>query len=263
MYLLFIFVFGLFIGSFLGVVIDRVPHKKSIIAGRSYCNYCKHNLGFFDLIPLASFIILRGKCRYCKKKLSWFYPGIELITALLFALTFYLVYSPVTILNYRFLFYVAYLLVMISGFIAIFFIDLKHRIIPDKILLLLAIISFVWLVIGQQYLLINNLLSALGSFGFFLLVTLLYYIFTRKTGMGGGDIKMSFVLGLFLGFPLIVVALYLAFLIGAIIAVFLIILKKKKFGSSIPFGPLLIIGTLFTFFEAGFLLQLLHKFLGI
>jgi leader peptidase (prepilin peptidase)/N-methyltransferase len=257
----YFFILGLFIGSFLGVVIDRLPYNKSILIGRSQCNSCRHKLGLLDLIPVLSFILLKGKCRYCKAKLSLFYPVIELLTAFLFALIFFNIVTPLTLVNLKFIFYLLYLLLMVSSFIVIFFIDLKNGIIPDKILIFDTVISLVWLSISPLSIIINRLLSGFGSIAFFIAVSYIFYLVTKKEGMGGGDVKMSFVLGLFLGFPAIVFSLYLAFILGTIFAIFLLIFRKKTFKGSLPFGPFLIMGTLLSLFFQNQLYAFLLKFI--
>lgn len=257
------FLSGLIIGSFLGVVIDRLPNNKSIIKGRSICDNCRHKLGALDLIPVLSFLFLLGKCRYCKHKLSLFYPLIELITAFLFVLTFYMVFGPFTILSFKFMIYLAYLLLMLSSFMVIFFIDLRHGIIPNKILLFDIVITLVWLAFNPLSVIINHLLSGVGSIGFFIAISYIFYLVTKKEGMGGGDIKMSFVLGLFLGFPAIVISLYLSFVLGAVFAVFLLIFKKIALkNGSLPFGPFLISGALLSLFFQNQLYSLFIKLLG-
>jgi prepilin signal peptidase PulO-like enzyme (type II secretory pathway) len=261
--LVFIFLFGLFIGSFLGVVIDRLPGNKSIIRGRSYCDFCKTTLKWYDMFPVLSFILLRGKCRNCKHELSLFYPAIELITAVLFASTFLSVTSPLTVLNFKFLIYLSYLFAIVSSFIAIFFIDLGEGVIPNKILVLDTALTLVWLIINPLSLITNHLLSGIGSFVFFVAIAYVFYMITKKEGMGGGDIKLVFVLGLFLGFPAILMSLYLAFVIGALVALTLIIFKKNKLKGSLPFGPFLIFAGLLTLFFQNQLYTFFIKILGI
>lgn len=258
-----IFLLGLFIGSFLGVVIDRLPKNKSVIKGRSYCDACKKTLMPQDLIPLLSYLYLKGKCRYCKSNLSLFYPTIELITAIIFSLTFFIITSPLTVFNYKFIIYLIYLLITFSTFISIFFIDLKKGIIPDKLLIFITSLTLVWFTLNPVSLAINHTLSAVASFMFFVAISYMFYMITKKDGMGGGDIKLSFVLGLFLGFPAVVVSLYLSFLLGAFVSVLLLIFKMKKIGGALPFGPFLIVGLFITFFAGRFIFPLLYGFLGL
>jgi prepilin signal peptidase PulO-like enzyme (type II secretory pathway) len=227
---LFIFLFGLVIGSFLNCVIYRLEVKKGFLGGRSYCPDCKHILSWQDLIPVFSFLILKGKCRHCDKKISIQYPLIELGTGLLFLLVFWH-FGLELIFGFW---------ILISIFLIIIFVyDLKHYIIPDKIIYPAIIIAMIFrLFTGYGLLVTGYLLSAFIAAGFFLLIVLI----SRGKWMGVGDIKLAFLIGLLLGYPNTLLALFLAFLIGAIIGVGLIGLKKKTIKSELPFGPFLILG---------------------
>lgn len=273
MIFLFIFLIGIFIGSFLNVVIDRLPRKEAIARGRSHCEFCKKELGWYDLIPLLSFLMLKGKCRYCHKKLSFYYPIIELTTGVLFAFTYLWIseiypfglaqggHLPFTI------YHLIYYLIIISAFIIIFFEDLKFGIIPDKVVFPAIIVSLAYLFIIYhlsftpiQSEFIIYLASGIGSFLFFLLL----FLITKGKGMGFGDVKLSFLLGLILGFPKIILALYLAFLTGAILGIILIIWRKKRsIKDTIPFGPFLILGTILALFYGDLLIPKIIIFLGL
>jgi leader peptidase (prepilin peptidase)/N-methyltransferase len=248
-----ILVLGLFFGSFLNVVVDRLQNKQSFISGRSKCDFCKKELAWFDLIPLLSFILIRGKCRYCRKKLSYYYPVTELSTGTLFSLA-YLCLGPQPLVS------LVYYLFITSCFIVIFFSDLKYGIIPDKIILPATVGTVIYLLIFNPQLLIINLLSAIGAGLFFLAL----FLFTKGKGMGFGDVKLALLLGLFLGFPKVVFALYLAFLTGAIVGLMLIIWKKKKtIKETIPFGPFLILASLIGLFWGNFLIPKIAALLGL
>lgn len=243
MILILVFILGLCVGSFLLVLIDRIPKDESFIKGRSYCDHCKKKLQWFDLIPLLSFIFLKRKCHYCHKKISFYYPLVELTTGALFLLIF----NQIQISNFKLndFFSLLYYFFIVSSLIVIFFTDIKYGIIPDKIVYPSIIIAFLYLILNINYLLLNHLLSAFSALGFFLLIFLL----TKGKGMGFGDVKLSFLMGLVLGFPKIISALYLAFLTGALVSFILIICRKKKFfGATIPFGPFLVIGTITSLF---------------
>lgn len=235
--LFIIFLSGLFLGSFFGVLVDRLPRNESVIKGRSYCGHCKKELSPLDLIPVISFLFLRGKCRYCKTKLSFYYPAIELATGALLSLVFY--FSPA-----GGVIQLTYYLFITSVFIIIFFTDLKYGIIPDKVTFPAIIISLVFLLL-QRNLLINHLISGILSFLFFVAISYIFFVLTKKESMGGGDIKLAFFLGLFLGFPNIIVCLYIAFLTGAIVAIILVLWRKKSFRQgTIPFGSFMVSGAL-------------------
>lgn len=228
-----IFLFGLIVGSFLNCIIYRLEVGKSFLGGHSFCPYCKHELVWHDLIPVFSFLILKGKCRYCQKPISIQYPLIELTTAILFILVF----NSQNLLN------TGYLLLTTSFLIIIFVYDLKHYIIPDKVIFPAILTSFLFLFTTNS-LLLNTILSAFGASFFFLLI----YLISQGQWMGFGDVKLSFLMGLHLGFPNILVALFSAFFTGAIIGLILIAQSKKTLKSMVPFGPFLVFGTFLAMF---------------
>ena len=230
---LLIFSFGLIIGSFLNCIIYRLEIGKSFLEGHSFCPYCKHELAWHDLIPVFSFLMLKGKCRYCHKKISWQYPLIELATALLFLL----------IINHYHLPFTIYYLLITCFLIVIFVYDLKHYIIPDKVIFPAILISFLFLLTTNS-LLFNSILSAFGASFFFLLI----YLISQGQWLGFGDVKLSFLMGLHLGFPNILVALFSAFFTGAVIGLILIAQSKKTLKSRVPFGPFLVFGTFLAMF---------------
>jgi len=247
MFSILLFIFGAVVGSFLGVVIDRLPKGKTIVKGRSHCDYCKHTLSGFDLVPVISFLALRGKCRYCHSSIGWSTFLIESITGLLFVITFLFEQSSFESQLFSIAFFTSllYYLYIVSSLIAIFFIDLEHGIIPNKIVYPAVVVSLIYLAAFHATSLPQYLLSSLAAFFFFFLL----YIFTKKKGMGLGDVKFAFLMGLILGFPGIVIALYIAFLTGAFIACMLVLWRKKKFGGgTVPFGPFLVGGTLVSLF---------------
>jgi len=240
---IFIFLFGLIVGSFLNCVIYRLEKKESFLKGRSYCPNCKHKLSWQDLIPVFSFLELKGKCRYCKKPISWQYPIVELATGVLFVLVFDIAFPNLILSIFYFL---------ISSFLIIIFAyDLKYYIIPDEIVFSVIIASFLYqlfgnwkLEIGNLLLISNPLFSALGASLFFLTI----FLISKGKWLGFGDVKLAFFMGLFLGFPNIAVALFFSFLIGAMIGVGLILSGKKSLKSEVPFGPFLVTGTFIALF---------------
>jgi leader peptidase (prepilin peptidase) / N-methyltransferase len=252
--LVFIFIFGLFIGSFLNVLADRLPRGETVVGGRSHCEVCKKELEWYDLIPLLSFAFLKGRCRYCHTRLSLRYPAVELTTGILFVLVYlFLARDSILyqVLSIKYLVELLYYLFIISCLIVVFFADLKYGIIPDKIIFPAIIISAIYLILNTQYLL-PHVLSAVGACLFFLML----FLVTRGRGMGFGDVKFAFFMGLVLGYPNIIVGLYIAFLTGAIVGCILILWRKKKLkGASIPFGPFLVLGTVLAMFGGDFILQ--------
>ncbi|MBM3206171.1 MAG: prepilin peptidase [Candidatus Staskawiczbacteria bacterium] len=258
-----VFIFGLSIGSFLNCLIYRLEKEESIL-GRSYCPNCKHALSWKDLFPVLSYIFLSGKCRYCGKKISWQYPLVEISTGLIFVIIFlahqgilkadfqfsllyqgfggqaiFNQFSIVQFLNILFLLYV------VSSLIVIFVYDLKHYIIPDKVLVPAIVVTFLYqLFFNSNFLFFDALLSAIGTSLFFLLI----FIISEGNWIGFGDVKLAILLGLILGFPDILVGLFLSFLLGALVGLVLIIFSKKGLKSQVPFAPFLILGTVFTMF---------------
>jgi len=258
---LFIFVFGTICGSFLNCVIYRLEIGESFLKGRSYCPHCKHVLTWQDLIPIFSFLILKGKCRYCHQKISWQYPLVELATGILFVSTLIYFFSKTSILVNSAMTELTsiYYLVIACFLIIIFVYDLKHYIIPDKVIYPAIAITFLYQLfkiwdlgfvpnfefrISNFQTLANPLLSAFLASLFFLMIVLI----SQGKWMGVGDIKLAFLMGLILSFPNILVALFLAFFIGAIIGIGLIIARKKTLKSEIPFGPFLVSGTFLALF---------------
>ncbi len=260
LYNIIIFIFGLIIGSFLNVVIYRLENGDKIINDRSRCLSCKHTLNWFDLIPILSFIFLKGKCRYCNNKISWQYPLVEIGTGILFVIVFSISAQGGPALGWQY-FHLLFWFYITAVLIVIFAYDLKHYIIPDKVIYPAIIITTIFRLFSEfivnnniQYSIFNisaqsgpalgwqfsNFIFAafIASFFFYSIIVL-----TKGKGMGGGDVKLAFLMGLLLGWPVILLSIFLSFIFGSIIGIYLILLGKKKMGSMIPFGPFLIIGT--------------------
>lgn len=233
-----IFIFGLIVGSFLNVVILRLKSQEQFISGHSKCPSCSHNLDFWDLIPLFSFIFLKAKCRYCQSKISWQYPLVELSAGLLFVLGYYHYFGSAVNMADQLFEYLIYL-VFACFLLVIFVYDLKYYLILDKVSLT-AFIAAVFLNVlsGQPWQ--NLLLAALIAAGFFLL----QFIVSKGTWIGGGDIRLGLVMGAILGWPRVLAALLLAYVLGSIIGLGLVILKKKGWKSQLPFGTFLAPATL-------------------
>ncbi len=276
------FIIGTVLGSFVKATADRSLIGRSFV-GRSACPKCNVKLRWFDLIPLLSFIWLLGKCRYCHKKIGIEYVVVEVIMGAVIAFVFWQSFSNLqAITGYALLVTVLNLIfkVFFITVLAILFItDIKEMFIPDRVILPSIIIAFGILlvttaykvgylyyflsqtVIGQKLLpphsdyfyrhalvaaepLYLGVLMGLLIGGFFWGLI----IITKGKGMGGGDVKLGALMGLVLGFPGSLLALMLAFLSGAIFSIGLIILGKKHFGQSIPFGPFLVLGSLIALF---------------
>ncbi|MEK9178345.1 MAG: prepilin peptidase [Patescibacteria group bacterium] len=249
-------VLGLFFGSFLTVLIDRIPRNESIF-GRSYCEVCKSVLSWRDLIPIVSFASLLARCRYCKAPLSYYYPIVELTTGLIFALTFLFVWGSFGTNLLALVFY----LIISSSLIVIFFSDLRYGMIPDKILFPVFILTIFYTLLFHTRIFYLNLLSSIGIFLFLLII----YLLTRGKGMGMGDVKFGALMGFLLGFPQSIVSVYLAFLTGGISAIILVLWRKKRFGrrDTIPFGPFLVLGTFLSLFFGQEIIAYSARLLGL
>jgi len=224
---------GLIAGSFLEVVIHRVPRKLSIIKPASFCPSCKRKIAFYDNIPLVSFIILKGRCRYCKNKIPLTSLLVEIITALLFLANY--IFFGLTIGTVTGI-------IFCSVLIVISFIDIDFRIIPNVIVLPFTVIGLALNIFFRSSVWWMPLAFSLGAFLFMLIIHLIY-----PRGMGMGDVKLSLMVGAFL-VNKVIMGLFLGFLIGAIYGLVLILIKKRKFKQAIPFGPFVSIGSIIALF---------------
>ena len=237
---------GFFVGSFLNVLADRLPVGENVLWGRSHCDACKKTLRWFELIPLLSFLAVSGRCLRCHTKLSWEYPAVEALTGLAYGLI-------VASFFFSNPWYCASLLIVTSALIVIFVADLKYFIIPDSMIVVALLGTLVVLIPQSPTVWINHIFTAVISGCFFYAL----WYGTKKKGLGFGDVKFSFLMGFFLGFPQIITAMYVAFLTGAGLGVILILGHKKSLKSRVPFGPFLILG----FFTALFIS--LPKLIGL
>lgn len=253
------FIVGTMIGSFLNCVIYRLSKKQGFLKGRSYCPHCKHSLRWQDLVPLLSFLFLKGKCRYCGKPISFRYPLVETGTGLIFAL---IIWERLPFLFSTSLIFwildILFLSIVSCFLIVIFVYDLQYFIIPDKVIYPLIIIALGWQVVSNLFFeayakksIIEAVYSGIGAALFFLIIVLA----SKGKGMGVGDVKLSFFMGIFLGFPSVLVALFSSFLLGAAVGMVLIITKKKHLKSEIPFAPFLVTGTALAFFYSGEIIE--------
>ena len=240
MFYIIVFIFGSIWGSFSNVCIRRIPNNTSVIKGRSHCPSCNKLIKWYDNIPLLSFLILKAKCRDCSTTIDVKYFIIELISALNFVLIFYLFgFSSTTILFF----------ILSIGFLIIFFIDLKHFIIPNEITYPLMMLGFIKsfdpnlnLVLFPNF--IDSLIG--GFFGYVIiwLVIFIYKKFRNKEGMGLGDAKLVSVIGFWFGWISIPFVIFFSSAIALIKVIPDLIKNKKNLSSEIPFGPYLIVGCL-------------------
>lgn len=240
LYSIYAFIFGTMIGSFLNVVILRLPVEKNLVSDRSGCPKCGTQLKWYHNIPVISFLALRGKCAFCKTPISWRYPLIEILTGLISfwlfpdqvdvsSLTLYLVYFSIACV-----------------FLCHFFIDLDHQLLLDSlnIYLLIIIVPFVVFYFSWQYWLIGG---AVG-FGAPLFVTWLFYKIRGQVGLGGGDIKLFGILGLILGPLGICFTIFLSCFVGAVVGIVLIAFRKHTKDKPMAFGPAILIVASFQIF---------------
>lgn len=232
----FIFVLGLIWGSFLNSWMWRVRENIRIFAkSRSMCTFCRRQLKWFENIPVVSYLFLGGRCRTCKNEIPSHYPLVEFFSGVLLVFIFerhlnISNFSEWTLL--RDVFFLTYLII-------IFAYDFRYKLILSRIVWSGAVIGFVINVFFLNYSVVSLLLASLVVGGFFWL----QYVFSGGRWIGGGDVRLGFMMGIWLGWPNVLVALFLAYIIGATIAVFLILSKKVNAKTEIPFGAFLALGT--------------------
>ncbi len=233
-YLFIAFIFGSCVGSFLNVVVDRMVRGESIL-GWSYCDHCATTLSALDLVPIISFIGLGARCRRCGKKISWQYPIVETITAILFTLALY-VLTAGNLLSIPLLTY-WYFLIAIAIIVAV--VDFKYSLIPTTFVFFASLVALFYSFFSYYpALFVEHVTSAFGASILFLVIVVL----TKGRGMGSGDIVLGFLMGMVLGLRGTFLALFVAFFSGAVIALLLVALGKKKFGQTVPFAPFLVFG---------------------
>ncbi len=220
---------GLAIGSFLNVLIYRLPRAESIAFPASHCTACGHPLSALDNIPVFSWLVVRGRCRYCKSPISARYPLVELMTAALFALS--VAEFGLTLVTLSAAVLSAYLIVTV-------FVDIDHLLILDSMTVPVAAIGLVFALLGGRT--VSGLEGAALGLALFGLI----YVATRGAGLGLGDVKLAACLGIYLGLVHAVAAFACAFVIGAIIALPVLALRKRQGRDVLPFGPFLVLGAL-------------------
>jgi leader peptidase (prepilin peptidase)/N-methyltransferase len=237
---IYFFVFGLLIGSFLNVVILRLPKKIDLVSKRSACPNCGNQLKWYHNIPVISFLVLRGKCGFCGSRISWRYPLIELFTGLVAIWLMPHQFDLQNLFTFFFFFTVA------CVFICHFMIDLDHHLLLDSLnLYLLALfLSYAVFYFYWPYWVVGGLIG----FGAPLLVTWLFYKLRGQIGLGGGDIKLFGILGVFLGPKGVIFTIFLSCMVGAIIGLTLIALKKMSKDKPMAFGPSILLVAAFQIF---------------
>lgn len=232
MIILLLFLLGLTVGSFLNVVIYRLPKRRTFIKGRSKCANCDKEISWYDLVPILSFFLLAGKCRHCGERISWRYPIVELYSGFVFLLSFW--FLRLTIPE------IVFAIFLLESFLVLALIDLENMILPDSIISTILIVA---LAFGffEKYILKNaqvriisfqNLLTALIWLGIFFCL----WLFSKGKWMGLGDAKFVFLIGLVFGPWDSIMVMYVAILAGAILGLALLVLKRATLQSKLPLG---------------------------
>lgn len=233
------FALGLCFGSFGNVVALRMPKEESIVLPRSHCPHCKHSLGVLDLIPVFSFLFLRGRCRYCQGKISWQYPLVELLCGVVFAALFIHLGLSVTFFES--------LLFAWMGIVASV-IDFHHRILPDKFTLTGIALGLVGSLINPHREFQDALLGVLGGGGFLWLVAYIYSAIKNEEGMGGGDIKLIAWIGAVMGWQATIFSILVSSILGSVVGLTIALIQRSGLKTAIPFGPFLVAAALIYLF---------------
>lgn len=251
-YYFIFFIFGICIGSFYNVLGMRLPNNESIIKPKSHCPKCGHELNWYELIPLLSFIIQKGKCRSCKTKLSLFYPFIELSTGILFLVSYH---------SFGFDLELITSLVLVSLFMVVIVSDLSYLIIPDSFIVVPSILILIVKIIQ------DGIVSGLIQIGYGVVCFLIMYLIMllgnklfKKESLGGADIKLMFLVGLTLDPMLAVIVIFLASIIALPVSLFLLIKNNEHV---IPFGPFIVLGLLIVYFTKLDIVEIFNKLLTI
>lgn len=239
------FVFGLILGSFANVLILRMPKNQSILSPGSHCEKCKKSLKWWQNIPLLSFVYLMGKCHFCKTKISLQYPIVELLTGVLFL--------AATVQEGLTIFLALRVLPFLFILVVVTFIDLRHRIIPDSLSLGGLLLGALTVVLDPYLPWWSYLLGGAFGFGFFYLISLGYYSLTQRIGLGGGDIKLLAMMGVFLGSMGVVTTVFVSSILGTLVGLGWAIgtRQKKLMKVAIPYGPFLVLGGIYYYFFRG------------
>lgn len=228
------FLVGAVVGSFLNVVIARIPRKESLLTPPSHCLTCGASIRWFDNIPLLSLLWLKGRCRACGTPIGWRYPVVEGVTGAVFALS---------LLHFGLAPELIVALLFLSALVAITAIDLEHQLIPDRITLPGIVVGFLANLLIPRVSWLDSLGGVLVGGGIFLVI-----ILVSGGGMGGGDMKLGGMIGAFLGWKLTLLVLLVAVLLGGVLAVVLLVTGIRKRKDPVPFGPFLAVGSVVVLF---------------
>jgi leader peptidase (prepilin peptidase)/N-methyltransferase len=230
---------GLIIGSFLNVVIHRLPLKQDIVFRPSHCPRCQAAIPFYLNVPLLSYVVLLGRCRSCGERISPRYPLVEALTGF----SFWLAYA-----RHGLTLHGAACAVFLCLLIALAFIDLEHMILPDELTLGGAALFFVYSFFHPEITPLEAVLGGVGGALFFAALFYAYLKVRKAEGLGFGDVKMALLLGLFLGVSRLTAAIFLASLSGLLVGLYFILFKKKGLKLALPFGPFLALGSFISLF---------------
>ena len=251
-YYIVFFIMGTIFGSFYNVLGTRIPKGESIVKPGSHCEYCNHELSWYELIPILSYIFLKGECKNCHHKLSLLYPFTEIACGLLFLVSYH---------SFGFKLDLLISLILVSTFIIIIVSDLNYLIIPDRFIIIPSILIII--IDLFQIGVIDTLIQiGYGILGFILmyLIMLLGNRLFKKESLGGADIKLMFLIGLVLDPMLTIVVLFLASFIALIPSIYLLLKNKEHI---VPYGPFLMIGLLIVYFTKLNIIEIFEKILKI
>lgn len=233
------FIFGLLLGSFANVVIHRLPQEKSVVFPGSHCPQCRNPIRWFDNVPVLSWLFLRGKCRQCHHAISWRYPMVELLTGVLFLLSYHYAGLSWTLVEY---------LLFTFGLVVCTFIDFDHMILPDEFTLSGIVIGLVGAALNPDREFMDALLGVLFGGGFLWGLAWVYFILTKKEGMGGGDIKLLAWIGAIIGWKAIPFVIMSSAIVGSVVGLLAATRSKEGLATAIPFGPWLALGAVLYLF---------------
>ena len=235
-------ILGLVIGSFLNVCIYRIPREESIVFPPSHCTKCDHNIKVYDLIPVFSYLLLKGKCRYCEEKISLEYPVVELLTGIIFLLIY---------IKFGLSFELLKFFLLSCWVIVIGIIDLETTDIYSRTTLSGVILGVLFIIDGYflGYGILDYILGGMLGAGVIALIVLL------TNGMGWGDVEVFLLCGLYIGLKLTILTLFLSFILGGLIGVLLIILKIKTRKDYIPFAPFISLAIIITLLVGDYILK--------
>jgi leader peptidase (prepilin peptidase) / N-methyltransferase len=230
---LLILLFGLALGSFLNVCISRIPQNNSVVFPASYCPACHTNIRKRDNIPIFSFLLLRGKCRNCRTKIPIYHIIVEILTPLLFIALFWVLGSKLDLIFFKYVIFISFGLIL-------FFIDLHHRLLPDKLTLPLIVVGLILALLpGSDVTAASAFIASFSGFGLFLLLAYVFQLLTGKDALGGGDIKLIAAIGMFVG----IFGLFFVIIMSSALALLTLLLIKHDLKKEFPFGPFLIAAT--------------------